>query len=313
MIPNGLPTLAAGSHGAGSGKACIMNAISYLNGDKKITDMPNCVDPYLAVCAQWLNDSICSHDETGRPIDITELMGTGPIDLCPPCAHAVWMAGAALIGTAEAWKGVSRLDQIRAYLRMVRAAILRHTDAKSPEIMLIDVALKTPIAAGTGRFWDSWTEHVQVALTAAADPWHRPMAAVDAQRQSDTLAGLFNFGQSVAGTVSTLNGRLAFRAKGHDWNLAKEAPSEPAAAEIAMWVRTIAHLCRGLVQRNVGWFDMTDLLPDAPNALVLRGFRRMFDLWKNETGWATAPAEFTAADYALVRDRAKVPALLVVA
>ena len=34
--------LAKGSHQPGSGKGCAMNVISYINGDSKITDYPEC-------------------------------------------------------------------------------------------------------------------------------------------------------------------------------------------------------------------------------------------------------------------------------
>jgi hypothetical protein len=68
--------------------ACIMNAISYLNGDKDITDMPNCVDQMLASAAQVANDRICF----GHPGFL------GP-ELCPECSHKMWLLGARMIGT----------------------------------------------------------------------------------------------------------------------------------------------------------------------------------------------------------------------
>ena len=53
-ILNGLPILSVGSHERGSGRACIMNAISYLRGDSDITDYPACVHPILAQAAQMI-------------------------------------------------------------------------------------------------------------------------------------------------------------------------------------------------------------------------------------------------------------------
>jgi len=87
-IPNGLPILAKGSHPRDSGKACIMNAISYLNGDKDITDMPNCVDPMLASAAQVVNDRICYNHP-----------GFLSREMCPECSHKMWLLGARMIGT----------------------------------------------------------------------------------------------------------------------------------------------------------------------------------------------------------------------
>jgi hypothetical protein len=88
-IPNGLPILSVGSHNRGSGRACIMNAISYLRGDTDITDYPDCVHPILARAAQMINDSICN-----EPVkDMDEEV------LCPSCAHKMWLFGARLMGT----------------------------------------------------------------------------------------------------------------------------------------------------------------------------------------------------------------------
>lgn len=102
-----LPQLAIGSHDRGSGYACVMNALSYLKGDKKITDYPTCVDPLLARVAQVLNDKICRHTAerhtttpnptTGAPMPETVTV------LCSSCAHQVWLYGAELMGTGEHW------------------------------------------------------------------------------------------------------------------------------------------------------------------------------------------------------------------
>jgi hypothetical protein len=97
MIPNALPQLATGSHEAGSGKACIMNAISYLNGDTRITDMPDCAYPLLAKTAQSINDSLCTHRQ-------------GEL-LCRECSHQMWLLGARIIGTASAVDGWPDLDK----------------------------------------------------------------------------------------------------------------------------------------------------------------------------------------------------------
>jgi hypothetical protein len=54
--------LASGSHQPGSGKGCAMNVISYENGDKKISDYPECSDRMLARIVQGVNDSLADAD-----------------------------------------------------------------------------------------------------------------------------------------------------------------------------------------------------------------------------------------------------------
>lgn len=98
-----LPQLAIGTHEQGSGRACIMNAISYLNGDKTITDTPGCVWTPLAQMAQSVNDAICQPrhwEKLGRSVTISN---GRPELLCPSCTHQMWMFGAELIGSAEAY------------------------------------------------------------------------------------------------------------------------------------------------------------------------------------------------------------------
>jgi len=50
--------LARGSHQPGSGKGCAMNVISYINGDTRITDFPECSARPLARLVQSLNDRL---------------------------------------------------------------------------------------------------------------------------------------------------------------------------------------------------------------------------------------------------------------
>ena len=54
--------LAQGSHQPGSGKGCAMNVISYINGDAKITDYPECSAQPLARMVQSLNDELAGVD-----------------------------------------------------------------------------------------------------------------------------------------------------------------------------------------------------------------------------------------------------------
>lgn len=135
MIPDHLPTLAVGSHDRGSGAMCVMNAISYMNGDANITDFPDCVDPYLARVAQILNDQICEHTS----LKMTHTSGhlDAKRTLCGSCAHLVWLFGAQLMGTAEPWRdlvvGVRRHAQWAAYRDMLYRQLLGSRLLRSSE------------------------------------------------------------------------------------------------------------------------------------------------------------------------------------
>jgi hypothetical protein len=54
-IPEFLPTLAAGAHSKGDGKACVMEYVSILAGEN-FSDNPSCTDPVLAAAARSVND-----------------------------------------------------------------------------------------------------------------------------------------------------------------------------------------------------------------------------------------------------------------
>lgn len=56
-IPHPL-TLATGSHSSGSEYGCIMNVVSYINGDVEITDYPSCTHRVIARLLQKTNDII---------------------------------------------------------------------------------------------------------------------------------------------------------------------------------------------------------------------------------------------------------------
>jgi hypothetical protein len=69
--------LAAGSHEVGSGKGCAMNVISWENGDKKITDFPECSDWFLARIVQTVNDDLADRDGFLSPENSLLVLGLG--------------------------------------------------------------------------------------------------------------------------------------------------------------------------------------------------------------------------------------------
>lgn len=50
--------VATGSHSEGSEYGCAMNVVSYITGEKEITDYPQCSDDILARMVQLLNDTL---------------------------------------------------------------------------------------------------------------------------------------------------------------------------------------------------------------------------------------------------------------
>jgi len=95
--------LSVGSHSKGSGKGCVMNIISWENGDKTISDMPDCAAPVLARIAQQVNDSICTH-RVGHPWLVlpggdTPEDAEDPSLLCAECSMKVLELGHRTVGT----------------------------------------------------------------------------------------------------------------------------------------------------------------------------------------------------------------------
>jgi hypothetical protein len=69
--------LARGSHQPGSGKGCAMNAISYIEGDKQVTDFPATSARPLAAFVQLCNDSLAGPDGYLSPEDSLTVLGLG--------------------------------------------------------------------------------------------------------------------------------------------------------------------------------------------------------------------------------------------
>ncbi len=77
MIPAGLPTLSAGAHKPGDGKACVMELVSFLAGESW-TDSPECTHPVLARMAQVVNDRLPDDERHLLVPLIGRLFGTAP-------------------------------------------------------------------------------------------------------------------------------------------------------------------------------------------------------------------------------------------
>lgn len=130
-VPNGLPILSRGSYDRASGKACIMNAISYLNGDIEITDAPNCVAEPLRHLFIQINDRICYGGLGESQQD----------ELCPKCSHLMWLYGARIIGSAEAYRDLSSGERRALVVEMCRVLIKRLVPDELVQLAWLDVMI----------------------------------------------------------------------------------------------------------------------------------------------------------------------------
>ena len=61
LVPDALPSLAAGAHDSDTGEACVMEYVSLLAGEEW-SDRPDCTHPLLAHEARTVNDELADHD-----------------------------------------------------------------------------------------------------------------------------------------------------------------------------------------------------------------------------------------------------------
>lgn len=77
IIPDALPVLSRGNHKPGSGKACIMDALSTISGRPWEQDSPSCVHPLLRPLFITLNDSATDADRHRLWRPAMRALGTG--------------------------------------------------------------------------------------------------------------------------------------------------------------------------------------------------------------------------------------------
>lgn len=88
-IPDALPVLASGNHQPGTGKACIMDAISIISGKPEEQDHPSCVHYLLRGLFITVNDTV-PDDQRHRlwPLGL-RAMGTAPLPLDGPTEQQI--------------------------------------------------------------------------------------------------------------------------------------------------------------------------------------------------------------------------------
>jgi hypothetical protein len=121
--------LARGSHRPGSGKGCAMNVISYINGDKQVTDFPSCSARPLSLLVQSSNDLLAgpngylSPEHSVIALDLAwQTVGTA--DVPDTVVHA-WIAE---LLTNPIW-GVLQYAKLTAYKAILDIAELHRAAA----------------------------------------------------------------------------------------------------------------------------------------------------------------------------------------
>lgn len=190
--PENLPRLAVGSHSSGSGKACVMNAVSYLNGDTRITDMPDCAYPLLSRIALKINDTICTH----RDGDL----------LCNECSHDMWMLGARIIGTASAVDGWT--DEQKRVLN-VRMAV--HAARQVQHLMRDEDRGDCDRAVDAAQAWaeDPSDANKRAAAVAVADAYAAAHAVAAVAADAPAVAAAYAAAHAVAAAAAYARAAVA--------------------------------------------------------------------------------------------------------
>ena len=144
--------LAAGSHQAGSGKGCAMNVISYINGDTKITDFPDCSARPLAVLVQHLNDRLAGGDGFLSPENSVLVLDLG------------WQT----VGTAGMPRNIMQ-RWLSELLIDPEYGVVKHAHSEAAAVAIRRVAALCMRAADCERVAESEWREAREAADAAAD------------------------------------------------------------------------------------------------------------------------------------------------
>ena len=133
-VPFALPSLDAGSHPEGSGKACIMEYVSVLAGES-FTDSPGCTHPVLGHLSRRTFDMLSDNEARYRMVPfIGRLFGTTP----PSDPQERKELAAALAKAAVEWAQASAADPNR--------------DQQSPDDRLLDLHISAGCTNGAGTY-----------------------------------------------------------------------------------------------------------------------------------------------------------------
>jgi hypothetical protein len=115
-IPDALPVLSRGNHQPGSGKACVMDAISIISGNPAEQDHPSCVHPMLRGLFIRLNDTAADDQRHRLWEPALRAMGTGVDEDLPDGETERLVAALLLAQTRRALAGQRVADHPAAVL-----------------------------------------------------------------------------------------------------------------------------------------------------------------------------------------------------
>ncbi|QBJ00880.1 hypothetical protein Henu3_gp3 [Mycobacterium phage Henu3 PeY-2017] len=180
--------LAKGSHQPGSGKGCAMNVISYINGDTKITDYPECSARPLAALVQMVNDHLAGPDGFLSPEDSVLVLDLGwqtvGTATDSDALHALWITE---VLTNPEW-GVIRFADERG-AQAVRDIADLHRRSAVGEVPFAWAAE----SAARSAAWSAAESAAESAARSAAESVARSAARWSAARSAARSAALVEF------------------------------------------------------------------------------------------------------------------------
>ncbi|AIK69162.1 hypothetical protein PBI_HADES_55 [Mycobacterium phage Hades] len=228
--------LAEGSHQPGSGKGCAMNVISYINGDTKITDYPECSARPLAALVQMCNDQLAGPDGFLSPensvlvLDLGwKTVGTAGVS---DAVHALWIAD--MLDSPE-WGAVRFADEVGAVA--IREIADLHRQAAAGQVPFAWAARSAARSGAESAAWSAARSAARYAAESAAESAARSAARYAAESGAESGA------ESAAWSAA--------------WSAAESGAE--SAAWSAAWSAALIEFTRQSITR---WRELADLDPE---------------------------------------------------
>ena len=276
--------LAKGSHEPGSGKGCAMNVISYINGDTRITDYPECSARPLARIVQSVNDMLAGMDGYLSPDDSVLVLDLG------------WSTvGTAAVPDSVQWQWLSDLlvhpeRGVVKYARPDGVAPIRRV----AELLALR-ASGTEVSLGDWRAARDSARNARQAAAAAADAYTAAYAAAYADADAAAYAAADAAAYAYAAADAAADA-AAYAAAATDAYAAADA-----AADAAAYAAAYAAADADAAAYAAAYADANAAADAAANARI--DFARWaIQHWRDLAGLDRAPdIDPTAVDSALER------------
>ena len=221
-IPDGLPTLSAGAHSPGDGKACVMEYVALLAGEAW-TDTPACTYRPLARAAQVVNDRLRDEDRhllvpligrlfgTTAPVSDTAFARFAAMSVLPlarAVEHLHPAAKACNDVVGRYWRGEASIDGVRAARKAAAAAADAAADDAADAAYAAAAAAATAAYYAAAAYADAAAAYAADAAYAAATAAYyaaaayAAAAAYDAERLVGWLSGLIDEYDRLSGRTS---------------------------------------------------------------------------------------------------------------